>query len=107
MKLQITFFHNEGKYKPVSTIIEVESIEQYEQHKAQEQRKALMNIAHYKHTTPQDLIRQGYTKVKTREYDVDKIKEQQDFQHRVNLLKYYVRKRAEKKNKKLKKTIDK
>ena len=97
MKLQVTFFHNEGKYKPVSTIIEVESIEQYEQHKAQEQKKALMNIAHYKYTTPQDLIREGYTKVKIREYDIDKIKKQQDFQHRVNLLKYYARKRAEKK----------
>jgi len=97
MKLQVTFFHNEGKYKPVSTIIEVESIEQYEQHKAQEQRKALMNIAHYRHTTPQVLIKQGYTKVKIREYDIDKIKEQQEFQHKVNLLKYYARKRAEKK----------
>lgn len=97
MKLQVTFFHNEGKYKPVSTIIEVESIEQYEQYKAQEQKKALMNIAHYKYTTPQDLIREGYTKVKIREYDIDKIKEQQEFQHKVNLLKYYARKRAEKK----------
>ena len=97
MKLQVTFFHNEGKYKPVSTIIEVESIEQYEQHKAQEQKRALMNIAHYRHTTPQDLIKEGYTKVKTREYDIDKIKEQQKFQHKVNLLKYYARKRAEKK----------
>ena len=97
MKLQVTFFHNESKYKPVSTIIEVESIEQYEQHKAQEQRRALMNIAHYRHTTPQDLIKEGYTKVKTREYDIDKIKEQQEFQHKVNLLKYYARQRAEKK----------
>ena len=97
MKLQVTFFHNEGKYKPVSTVIEVESIEQYEQHKAQEQKRALINIAHYRYTTPQDLIKQGYTKVKVREYDINKIKEQQELQHRVNLLKYYARKRAEKK----------
>ena len=45
MKLQVTFFHNEGKYKPVSTIIEVESIEQYEQHKAQEQ---IIDTQHHK-----------------------------------------------------------
>ena len=87
MKIQVTFFHNEGKYKPVSTIIEVESMEQYEQHKAEQQKRALLNIAHYRYTTPNDLIKEGYTKVKVREYDIDKIKAQQEFQHKVNLLK--------------------
>lgn len=97
MKIQVTLFHNEGKYRPMSTLIEVESMQEYEQHKAEQQKRALMNIAHQRHTTPNDLIKQGFTKVKVREYNIEKIKEQQEFKHKVNLIKYYEKKRKERK----------
>ena len=54
MKIQITFFQKDNKYKPVSTLLEVESMEYYEQHKAETQRRALLNIAHNRKTTPQE-----------------------------------------------------
>lgn len=99
MKIQLTFFQKENKYKPVSTLLEVESMEYYEQHKAETQRRALLNIAHQRKTTPKELINQGYTKIKVREYDIEKIKEQQEYQHKVNLIKYIERKRKEKNTK--------
>lgn len=95
MKLQVTFFHNEGKYKPMSTILEIENMQEYNNNKAEIQKKALLTIGHYRHQTPQEIIKNGYTKVKIREYDIEKIKAQQEQQHRVNLLKYIERKRKE------------
>ncbi len=95
MKLQVTFFHNENKYKPMSTILEIENMQEYNDNKAEIQKKALLTIGHYRHQTPQEIIKNGYTKVKIREYDIEKIKAQQEQQHRVNLLKYIERKRKE------------
>lgn len=95
MKLQVTFFHNENKYKPMSTILEIENMQEYNNNKAEIQKKALLTIGHYRHQTPQEIIKNGYTKVKIREYDIEKIKAQQEQQHRVNLLKYIERKRKE------------
>ena len=95
IKLQITFFQKENKYKPISTILEIDSLKYYENHKAEIQKRALMNIAHNRKTTPNVLIQQGYTKIKTREYNIEEIKKQQEFKHRVNLLKYIDKKRKE------------
>ena len=99
MKIQITLFHKDNKYKPMSTILEVESMEYYEEHKAELQKKAMLNIGHQRYLTPQEIIKNGFTNVKVREYDIDKIKAQQEFQHKVNLIKYLERKRKEKEQK--------
>lgn len=96
IKIQLTFFQKENKYKPISTLLEVESMDYYTSHKVELQRRALLNIAHQRKTTPKELIDQGYTKIKVREYDIEKIKEQQECQHKVNLIKYIERKRKEK-----------
>lgn len=96
MKLQVTLFDKNKHYKPVSTIVEIESIEYYETHKAEVQKRAMMNIAHQRKMLPQELLKQGYTQVKVREYDIEKIKAQQEQQHRINLIKYIERKRKEK-----------
>ena len=78
MDLQITFFHNEGKYRPISTIVkDVGSFEDYEKDKARFQLKALLQVAKQRSTTPKDLMKQGYTKVKAREYDKKKIEGEQ------------------------------
>lgn len=96
MKLQVTVFHNEGKYKPMSTLLEVDSMQEYENNKAEMQKRALLNIGHYRHLTPQEIIKNGYTKIKVREYNLEKIKAQQEQQHKINLIKYIERKRKEK-----------
>ena len=68
--LQVTFFHNENKYRPISTIIKVESLEEYKKDSRKQQIRALTNIAHYRKTTPKDLVKQGFTQVKVREYNI-------------------------------------
>lgn len=95
--LQVTFFHKENKYKPISTIIKVESLEYYKENSRKQQIRALENIAHYRRTTPTELIQQGFTQVKVREYNKQKIEEQKRLQHRINLLKKIAREREERK----------
>lgn len=88
MQLQITFFHNENKYKPISAILNnVPSMEEYQTHKAKYQLEALKVLAHQRKTVPSDLIKQGYTKVKAREYDKEQIE-------RVKKLKSLMKKRG-------------
>ena len=73
MKLQVTLFATNGKYKPMSTLINVESIEDYEQNKRKYQEKAILNICHNRHTTWKELKQDSYTKIKVREYDKEKL----------------------------------
>lgn len=73
MKLQVTLFATNGKYRPISTIINVESMEDYNEHKREYQKKAILNICHNRRTTWEDLQKDSYTKIKVREYDKDKI----------------------------------
>ena len=73
MKLQVTLFATNGKYKPISTLINVESMEDYEQNKRKYQEKAILNICHNRRTTWKELQDDSYTKIKVREYDKDKI----------------------------------
>lgn len=98
MKLQVTVYHKENKYKPMSTVLEVESMDYYNQHKTEVQKRALENIGHYRYLTPQEIIKRGYTLVKVREYDLEKIQAEDKRRHTVNLLKYIQRHREEEKN---------
>ena len=94
MKIQITLYSTTGKYKPVSTIIEVENIEEFKQNKNKYYKKAILNICHSRYTTWNDLKKDGYTIVKYREYDKEKI----ELQNRINKLKKIMEKRKNKKN---------
>lgn len=100
MKLQVTLFDKNKKYKPMSTIVEIESMEYYEQNKGEVQKRALLNIAHQRRTLPQEIMKQGFTQIKVREYNIEKIKEQQEYKHRLNLIKKIAREREEKKTSK-------
>jgi hypothetical protein len=73
MKLQVTLFSTTGKYKPVSTIVNVESMEYYKGHKREIQKTAIENICHQRYTTWNELKQNGYTQLKVREYDLEKI----------------------------------
>lgn len=97
MKLQVTLFDKNKKYRPISTIVQIESMQYYESHKAEVQKQAILNIMHQRRTTWTELKAQGYTGVKVREYDIEKIKEQKEQQHRINLIKYIERQRKERK----------
>ena len=96
IKLQVTLFDKNKKYRPISTLVNVESVEYYEQHKAEVQTKAILNICHNRKTTWDTLKRQGYTQVKTREYNKEEIEQQKEQQHRINLIKYIERQRKNK-----------
>ena len=78
MKLQVTLFATNGKYRPISTIIEVESIEDYVKYKKVYQTKAITNICHNRRTTWKDLKEQSYTTIKVREYDLEKIEKEKN-----------------------------
>ena len=105
MKLQVTLFDKNKKYKPMSTIVEIESMEYYEQNKGEVQKRALLNIAHQRRTLPQDIMKQGFTQIKVREYNIEKIKEQQEYKHRLNLIKKIAREREEKRTRKKNRNI--
>lgn len=75
IKLQVTLFSASGKYKPISTIVEVESLEYYVNNKRAVQKRAVANICHNRRMTIESLKEAGYTLIKAREYDRDKIEQ--------------------------------
>lgn len=74
--LQFTLFSATGNYKPMSTLLEVESVRYYNEHTKEVQEKAIKKICIKRNTTPQDLKRYGYTKIKVRVYDKEKIEQE-------------------------------
>lgn len=88
LKIQITIFDKNQKFKPLSTLIEVDDFEK--ENKKELINKAYQKIASKKYTTSSALFNQGYQKVKMREYDEQKIKQE-------NMIKYIIRKKAEQK----------
>ena len=73
MKLQFTLFSTTGQYKPVSTILEVSSLEEYKANARQYKDKAIKKIAQQRLWDNKDLIRYSYTTMKVRVYDKEKI----------------------------------
>lgn len=72
MKYQVTLICENGKYKPVSTIVEIENPAD----KATIQNKGITKICITKRWDKRDLKTYGYTKVKCRVYDPEKIAKQ-------------------------------
>lgn len=73
--MQLTIFDKEGHYKPISTIVEVESVDYYKANKSKIQSIAIQNICHNRCISFKELQKQGYTVIKAREYDKEKIAE--------------------------------
>ena len=88
--MQITIFDKNGIYKPLSTLIEVESAETATANQKELINKAYQKIASKKYMTSTELFEQGYQKVKMREYDAEKIKQE-------NMIKYILKKKAKEK----------
>lgn len=66
--IQITLFDVTGKYKPISTLIEVESIEEYRKNSQEYKRKAIQKICNQKYLTGKELLKLGYKQIKARNY---------------------------------------
>lgn len=74
--LQVTLFDKNGKYKPVSTIIPIESVSYYNLNKKEVKEKAIIKICQKRLWTGKDLIKYNYTTVKVRVYDKEKIEKE-------------------------------
>ena len=66
--IQITLFDKNRKYKPISTLIEVASVQEYKEHSAEYKRKAIQKICNQRYLTGKELIDLGYTEIKVRNY---------------------------------------
>lgn len=66
--IQITLFDVNGKYKPVSTLIEVESVAWYKEHEKECRQKAIQKICLQRNWTGKELLKLGYKRIKVRNY---------------------------------------
>lgn len=75
-QIQITLYDKQGRYKPVSTLYTVESMSWFEEHREEVKINGVIKICQKRGWTQRDLAKYGYTTVKMREYDVEKIKQE-------------------------------
>lgn len=68
--LQFTLFDVTGKYKPISTLVKVESIKWFKEHQEEIKTKAIQQICNQRRLTGKELVKLGYTKLKIRNYDL-------------------------------------
>ena len=73
IKMQVTLFDKENKYKPISTLIEVKSIEEYNNNRQEYNKKAVQKIAAKRYLSISELKKQGYTRLKVREYTAERL----------------------------------
>lgn len=73
IELQFTLFSTTGKYKPMSTVLKVESVAYYNTHKKEVQTRAIQKICVQRNTEGWCLKRDGFTRLKVRVYDKEKI----------------------------------
>lgn len=74
---QVTLSSKTGKYKPVSCIVKANEILTPQQ-KKEVINKGIVKIAQQRRWTNSDLTKYGYTLVKIREYDKEKIKQENE-----------------------------
>lgn len=76
--LQVTLFDKNNKYKPMSTLINVESIEEYKKNSTKYKMQAVQKICNKRYLTGKELQDMGYSIIKVRNYTLlQKIKEQE------------------------------
>ena len=72
-QIQISILCDTGVYKPVSTIINVPSIKDFNNNQKQYRQEGIRKICAKRNWDNSDLKRFGYTQVKCRIYDKEKI----------------------------------
>lgn len=73
IQLQITLFDKENRYRPVSTIVTVESAEYYKAHSKEVKEQGIVKICQKRYWTVRELKKYNYTTCKIRLYDKEKI----------------------------------
>lgn len=68
--LQFTLFDTTGKYRPISTLVKVESIKWFREHEQETKIKAIQQICNQRRLSGKELAKLGYTKLKVRNYDL-------------------------------------
>lgn len=76
IQIQLTLYSESGKYRPMSTIVEVESIAYYNTHKQEIQNRAIQRISVQRKMNIWAMKKYGYTKLKARVYDKEKIEQE-------------------------------
>lgn len=76
IQIQLTLYSESGKYRPMSTIVEVESIAYYNTHKQEIQNRAIQRISVQRKMDIWVMKKYGYTKLKARVYDREKIEQE-------------------------------
>ena len=76
IQIQLTLYSESGKYRPMSTIVEVESIAYYNAHKQEIQNRAIQRISVQRKMDIWAMKKYGYTKLKARVYDKEKIEQE-------------------------------
>lgn len=66
VKVQVTYFCTNGKYKPISTVIDVPSTYSLFKNKEYWYNRAKTNIKAKRYWTDEDMKKYGYTEVKAR-----------------------------------------
>lgn len=74
--LQFTLVSTTGKYKPMSTLIEVPSIKEYNNNPEEYKKKAIRKMCIQRKTDGYYLKKNGYTQMKVRVYDKAKIEQE-------------------------------
>lgn len=72
MQIQITLISESG-YRPLSTLINCESWAEYQSNKKAYQQKAVLAMLAKRHMTLRDLRKYGYTEIRARVYDKERI----------------------------------
>lgn len=66
--LQFTLFDVSGRYKPISTLVKVQSLKWFKEHEDQIKTQAIQQICNQRRLTGKELAKLGYTKLKIRNY---------------------------------------
>ena len=81
MDIQVTIFDNKKEFKPISTIIQADNLD----NKSELIKRGMTKIATRKGLTPNEIYSRGYTIAKVREYDKEKIQKQYDWDKALKL----------------------
>lgn len=73
VQIQVTLFDKQGRYRPVSTLVNVDNVEYFNQHREKIKTKAVTKICVQRSWTKRELKEYGYTTCKVRVYDKEKI----------------------------------
>lgn len=76
IQIQVTLIDNTNKVKPVSTLVNVDSVLYFKEHKQEVINKGIVRICQQRYWTKRDLQKNNYLTVKTRLYDKERIEKE-------------------------------